>query len=241
MQETVEKITSEIYDKDVISQGLQFQVDTYYEPKEISQQRRIKIVLKAINPQQGEKILDVGCGVGTFTFHCAKLKASAFGVDYSKASIETARILCDRYGVSENAKFIVANAFGLPIKDNSFDKIVAVDFIEHITLEEKEILLNQIQHMLKPGGACLIFTPNLIREKLGEIYWRIRQVLLGDKLPSNKLHLGLISRFQFELLLKKYKFNFEFSRQDITRPYLARLPIIRHFLALYLLWIIKKV
>ena len=236
----MENITPEIYDKHVISQGLQFQVDTYYEPKEISQQRRIKIVLKAINPQQGEKILDVGCGVGTFAFYSAKSKALSFGIDYSKASLETARVLCDRYGVSENTNFIVANVFRLPFKDASFDKVVAADFIEHITLEEKERLLDQIEQMLKPEGRCVIFTPNLIREKLGEIYWGIRQVLLGDKVPLNKLHLGLINRFHFEALLKKHKFNFEFSYQDITRPYLARLPIIRHFLALNLLWIIKK-
>src|SRR5208283_4356225 len=98
----MKNITSENYDKDVTAQGLQFQIDRYYEPKEISEQRRIKIVLKAIDPRPGEKILDIGCGVGTFAFHCAQLKAMSFGIDYSKESIKTARILCKRYGVSRD-------------------------------------------------------------------------------------------------------------------------------------------
>lgn len=234
-------ITSEIYDKHIISQGLQFQIDKYYEPSEISLKRRIKIVLEAIIPREKEKILDIGCGAGTFAFHCAKLKASSFGIDYSKGSIETAQILCEKYGVSRNAKFIVANAFSLPFKNSSFDKIVAADFIEHITLEEKVMFLKEIQHVLKPEGICVIFTPNKIREKLGEVYGRLRHLLFGDKVPSNKLHFGLTMRFQFESLLKKFEFHFKFSYHDITRPYLARLLLIRHLFSLNLLWIIKKI
>lgn len=235
-----ENITPEIYDKHIISQGLQFQIDKYYEPKEIALRRRIEIVLRAINPQPQEKILDIGCGAGTFAFHCAKRKALSIGIDYSKDSIKTAQILSERYGVSQNTKFIIANAFNLPFRDSSFDKIVAADFIEHITLEEKETLLGEIKRVLKPEGISIIFTPNIIREKLGEAYWKVRHLLFADKVPSNELHFGLITRFQFESLLKKHQFHFRFTYKDITRPYLAKIPFLRHFLSLNLLWIIKK-
>jgi ubiquinone/menaquinone biosynthesis C-methylase UbiE len=236
----MKNITPDIYDGHILDQGLQVQIDTYYEPKEISLKRRIKIVLEAVSPCPCEKILDIGCGAGGFAFHCAKLKALSFGIDYSKASIETSRRLCERYGVSENATFIVANAVYLPFRDCSFDKIVAADFIEHITLEEKEMLLSEIRRVLKNEGICVIFTPNRIREKLGEVYWKVRHLLFRNKVPSNELHFGLTTRFQFGSMLKKIKFNFRFEYKDITRPYLAKIPFLKHFLSLNLLWTVRK-
>ena len=80
-------VTSETYDSHILEQGLEFQVEKYYQPKEISLVRRIKVVLGAIAPKADEKILDVGCGAGTFTYHCAKAKAHSYGIDYSKESV----------------------------------------------------------------------------------------------------------------------------------------------------------
>lgn len=233
-------ITSKIYDENIISEGLQFQIDKYYEPKEGSLIKRIEIVLEALNPHSGEKILDIGCGVGIFTFHSAKLKALSFGIDYSKKSIEMAQVLCERYGVGQNSKFVIADATRLPFKASSFEKIVTADFIEHITSEGKDMLLEEIQRVLKPEGICVIFTPSSIREKLSEVYWEFRHLLFGGKIPVNELHFGLISRSHFESLLKKHKFDFKFKYEDVTRPYLAKLPLVKGFLSLNLLWTIKK-
>lgn len=236
-----ENINSQIYDSYVISQGLQFQIDNYYEPKDILSKRRIETVLEAINPKLQEKILDIGCGVGTLAFHCAKLNASSIGIDYSKESIKVAQLLSERYGVSKNAKFLVANAIRLPFKDYYFDKVVAADFIEHVTLREKEELVREIYRVLKPDGVGVIFTPNGIREKIGKIYWQIRHLLFGDKISTTRLHFGLTNKYELNPLLEKLKFNYSLVYKDIKWPYLGRLPLVRNFLALYLLWIIKKI
>jgi len=236
----MDEIDSRVYDSHIISQGLEFQVDKYYEPKERPMARRVSIVLQAINPKPQEKILDVGCGVGTFAFHCAKFKALAFGVDYSKESIKVAKELTKRYYVESHARFLVSDATRLPFKDSSFDKIVSADFIEHINLEDKNRLITEMLRVLKPQGGIVIFTPNLIREKIGALYWRFRHLLFRDKIPKTDLHFGLIDRRGFERLLKKNRLTFIFSYQDITRPYLAHLPFLRKFLSLNLLWVIKR-
>ncbi len=234
------EITPKIYDEHVLSQGLQFQVDTYYEPKESSLKRRIAVVMDALGPKLSEKILDVGCGVGTFAFHSAKAGAHAVGIDYSKESINAAESLIKRFGLGDKSKFIIANATKLPFKGSSFDKIIASDFIEHVTLKEKGEFLSQMCRVLKAGGTAIIFTPNRTRERIGDFYWKIRAFLLGDKVPVNDLHFGLTDRREFEALLKSYELNFKLKYVDITRPYIARLPLIRNFLSLNLLWTIKK-
>ena len=234
------EINSKDYDDRVVSQGIQFQIENYYEPIEIQSKRRIETVLNALNPQAGEKILDVGCGVGTFAFHSAKAGAFTVGIDYSAESIKIAEILAERYGMSDRMKFTTGNAISLPFENSSFDKIVSADFIEHITLEEKYPLCAEICRVLKPGGLIVIFTPNGIREKIGDIYWHIRHLLFNDKIPTTDLHFGLTHKYEFEKILNKNILNFKLTYTDTTRPYLAKLPLFKTFLGLNLLWIIKK-
>ncbi|MBI5233962.1 MAG: class I SAM-dependent methyltransferase [Deltaproteobacteria bacterium] len=234
------EIEPKAYDDRIIAQGIQFQVDNYYEPVEIQSMRRIETVLNALNPQAGEKILDVGCGVGTFAFHAAKSGAFTTGIDYSVESIKVAEILAERYEMSDRMKFTTGNAISLPFENSSFDKIVSADFIEHITLEEKYPLCVEMCRVLKPGGLIVIFTPNGIREKIGDVYWHIRHFLFGDKVPTTDLHFGLTHKCEFEKILRQNNLNFKLLYTDTTRPYLAKLPLLKTVLGLNLLWIIKK-
>ncbi len=234
-------IDSKVYDSDIATQGMQFQIDKYYQPKEIPMKRRVNIVLKKLDPKPGEKILDIGCGVGTFAFHTAKKGAISFGIDYSYESIKMAVKLAKKFKTTERSHFLVANAFTLPFKNSFFDKVVAADFIEHITFEEKDIFLGEIWRVLKPGGLGIIFTPNVLREKIGEFYWKFRHWIFKDKIPTTDLHFGLINKYQFEPLLDRHKFEFKLIYRDVTRPYLAKTPLIKNFLSLNLLWILKKI
>lgn len=235
------EIDSKVYDGHILQQGLQFQIDNYYVPKEVNMKRRIELVLEAVNAKDSEKILDIGCGVGTFAFHTAQKGATSFGIDYSWESIKMAVKLVRKFNVAEKNHFLVGNTFILPFKDSFFDKVIAADFIEHITFEEKDKFLSEIYRVLKPKGLEIIFTPNGIREKIGEVYWKCRHLVFRDKIPTTDLHFGLTNKLQFEPLIRKYKFNFRLLYKDITRPYLAKIPLIRNFLSLNLLWILKKI
>jgi len=234
------KITSKDYDDRIVKQGLQFQIDNYYEPKNASMRRRLRAVIEVISPKPGERTLDIGCGAGTFAYQCAASDALSVGIDYSFESIKTATALCARYGVGDNTMFVVADGTAIPFKSFYFDKVVAADFIEHISDEDKDKMLWEIKRVLKSEGIAVIFTPNKIREKIGGMYWKIRHALFGDKVPTTKLHFGLITKNGFEKLCRKRGLIFRLFYEDITRPYLAKLPFIRRFLALNLLWVVKK-
>jgi ubiquinone/menaquinone biosynthesis C-methylase UbiE len=235
------EITSLDYDSRVLSKEIEHFIDEYYDPKTESQRERVRIVLEALAPKPGERILDVGCGVGTFAFHASRLSGFAFGVDYSRESIKMAKRLTGLFNAAQMTAFAVANAMALPLKDNSFDKFVAADFVEHITPREKEFLLKELYRVLKPGGSGVVFTPNGIREKIGEAYRKCRHILFKEKVPTTDLHFGLTDRCQFERLLRRSGFNYTLRYEDVTRPYLAKSPFIRRALALNLLWIVKKI
>ena len=174
------KDLKKLYDDNIINEGKQYQIVRYYEPKKACNKRMINIVLENLRPQEDEKILDIGCGVGTFAFHSSKVGAVVYGVDYSFESVKMAKDLVDRYNTPTKAKFVVADATKIPFSDYNFDKIITADFIEHISCDEKEQLLKEIYSLLKPGGIGVIFSPNAIREKISNFYWKLKNKILGD-------------------------------------------------------------
>jgi ubiquinone/menaquinone biosynthesis C-methylase UbiE len=147
--------------------------------------------------------------------------------------------LATTFGTAETSHLLVSNV-DFPFKNSFFDTVVSADFIEHTTYEEKDQLLKEIYRVLKKEGTAIIFTPNGIREKIGEICWRFRRFIFRDNMPSTDLHFGLTNKFQFEPLLRKHKFQFALMYSDITRPYLVKIPVIGKFLCLNLLWILKR-
>lgn len=232
-------ISSYDYDERISAQSLQFQIDNYYDPKDQAQRARIDIVLSILQPKEGEKVLDVGCGVGTFVYHCAKKGAKAVGIDYSRESINVARQLAERFGVSANVEFIHCDAKSLPYPDMSFDKVVAVDFIEHIEDSQKRDALLEMLRVLKPGGFIIIFTPNGLREWLRSIKTKLARIF-GLYQPQTRLHYGLINRFKFERILKGMDLVFIRKFFDIQNPYLTKIPVFKEILSLNLLWIIRN-
>ena len=233
-------VTSKDYDERIKAQSLQFQVDNYYDPKDPALKRRVDIVLSFIRPKEGERLLDVGCGVGTFAYHCAKKGARTAGVDYSKESIDVARRLSEKFGVSANIEFTRWDASDpLPYGDGYFDKAVSADFMEHIDDGQKEKVLSEILRVLKPGGILIVFTPNGIRESLSSIKALVSK-LFGAYAPETRLHYGLTNRFRFEKMLKKRGLTFIRRFFDVTRPYLASIPFLKEALSLDILWVIKK-
>lgn len=233
-------VTADNYDWNILKEGLQFQIDKFYAPKDRQMERRIRMVMDAARPQKGEMVLDAGCGPGTFAFHCAGGGLFSIGIDYSLESLKAAKTLCDRFGVSDKVRFLAANSASLPFKDGCFDKIIAADFIEHITQEEKKLFLRESFRLLRPKGRIIVFTPNGIRERIGEWYWKARHIIFNDKIPRADLHFGLTTGREFEALLRRQGFDFRRYYKDVSRPYLAYIPWLRNLLALNLLWVIRK-
>lgn len=232
------KVPPEFYNKAVLSQPIEHQIDNLYEPKDKNSQKRISLMLNIIKPAEGDVILDIGCGVGTWAYHCAKLGAKSYGIDYSSESIKIAENLSKQFGVVDKTKFIVGRVGSLPFEDCFFDKVVSNSIIEHISHEEKDLMLKEMCRVLKDDGFILTITPNAIRDKIGLIWKRItfQKISKWDV----KAHFGLISKRRYEKILKLNNTVFNFKYFDIKRPYLAVFPLINDLLSCNMLWVIRK-
>lgn len=116
---------------------------------------RFRKVLQIAAKLGGKRFLDIGCGDGSFTLLLKEaLKAEkAIGIEISPEANGALR----EKGIEAYQLDIDEEQF--PFDNDSFDIVYGGEIIEH--LFNPDHLLDEIHRILKPGGKCIITTPNL--------------------------------------------------------------------------------
>ncbi|MGH7551627.1 MAG: class I SAM-dependent methyltransferase [Longimicrobiales bacterium] len=120
--------------------------------------RRIENVFSLLPPVHGKSVIDLGCGMGTFTIECARRGAVAIGIDPAPAAVAAARRVADAEH-ARSAFFIQADAVRLPLGDESADVVLAADVTEHLDDETLGRVLREATRVLRPGGQLVLYTP----------------------------------------------------------------------------------
>jgi demethylmenaquinone methyltransferase/2-methoxy-6-polyprenyl-1,4-benzoquinol methylase len=111
---------------------------------------RIQLV-RAVNPQPGEKILDLAAGTGTSSVALSKTGASIVAGDFSEGMLEVGRA---KHGKNPQISFVHADAMKLPFKKDEFDA-VTMSFGLRNVLDPKKALA-ELFRVTKPGGRIVI-------------------------------------------------------------------------------------
>lgn len=110
--------------------------------------------------ENGEKILDVGCGNGRLYDFLKDKQVDYYGIDISEKLIEIAK---NRY---PEGKFQVADALNLPFPENFFNKVFSIAVLHHIPSKEFRLqVLKEARRVLKKDGFLLITVWNLWQRK----------------------------------------------------------------------------
>lgn len=99
-------------------------------------------VLELLNPQAGERVLDLGCGDGALTEKLVAAGASVVGVDSSDDMVSAAR--------ARGLDTRVMDACNLEF-DNEFDAVFS-NAAMHWMKRDPDAVLNGVRRALKPGG-----------------------------------------------------------------------------------------
>jgi cyclopropane fatty-acyl-phospholipid synthase-like methyltransferase len=114
------------------------------------------VKLRMCDPRPGEKILDIGCGIGWFAAAVAsQYGAQVLGIDASEYAVSEAR---KRYGNVNNLDFQTCDAMLIEYEE-SFDKIVCLDVLEHFSPKDGQILLKKIHTALREEGSLILCVP----------------------------------------------------------------------------------
>lgn len=106
---------------------------------------------KAVNPQVGERILDIAAGTGTSSAALARSGAHVIAADFSAGMIEVGKA---RHAQNASIEFVQADATALPFQDNEFDA-VTISFGLRNVVEPKKALA-EFYRVTKPGGRVVI-------------------------------------------------------------------------------------
>lgn len=120
--------------------------------------------------QAGDRVLDVGAGFGRHVFECARRGADVVALDYAQhevvetgatldAMIEAGEIDGDRVtGV------LRGDATKLPFADDSFDKVITSEVLEHV--QDDVAAISEMVRVLRPGGMFAATVPAWGPEKV---------------------------------------------------------------------------
>jgi ubiquinone/menaquinone biosynthesis C-methylase UbiE len=102
------------------------------------------------------RLLDAGCGTGNETVELRQQapRLRIHGVDLSRAALAIAASRPE----TGTATFSCSALERLPFPDGAFDYISSHEVVEHV--EDPAVVLREFHRVLKPGGVCVIATPN---------------------------------------------------------------------------------
>ncbi len=136
-------------------------------------QPRFQFFDRYIPQWQGLKVLDVGCGGGFSCEFMAKKGTITYGIDSSAKCIETAQRHSCKNGLDINYKVGVAES--LPYQDNTFDVVICVDVLEHVS--DYRQVVSEIYRVLKPGGIFFYDTINRNFQSRLMMIWLMENLL----------------------------------------------------------------
>ena len=114
-------------------------------------------VISEISPWLSGRVLEVGCGIGTYTIEIAKRAREVISFDLESRFVNQA---AQRVRHCQNVKVFCGDATGFDLAapdDGGFDAVVLLDVLEHI--ENDASLVERLVARLVPGGCLILKVP----------------------------------------------------------------------------------
>lgn len=145
-----------------------------------AQEAKLELICRKLNLQPGMKVLDIGCGWGSFAKYAAeKYKVSIVGVTVSKEQMELGRELCK----------------GLPVEirlqdyrdlNEKFDHVVSVGMFEHVCYKNYRTYMQTVHRCLKDNGLFLLHTIGNNQSRVSTDPWMDKYIFPHSLVPSMK-------------------------------------------------------
>lgn len=123
-----------------------------------SHRRRFETGLRLARPlAAGGRVLDYGCGDGTFLALLADgspAPAEAVGAEVGAELVEDCR---RRHGAGEGRRFVHADELDAPGHDGAYQLVVCMEVLEHVV--GPELLIGRLARLAAPGGRLLVSVP----------------------------------------------------------------------------------
>lgn len=121
---------------------------------ESAQEAKLELTCRKLRLEPGQRVLDVGCGWGSFAIHAAaRHGVSVLGITLSEPQASLARARVTEAGLDDRVRIRVLDYRNL--KDERFDAIASIGMVEHVGAERIDLYATRLASLLRPGGRLL--------------------------------------------------------------------------------------
>jgi cyclopropane-fatty-acyl-phospholipid synthase len=121
---------------------------------EEAQEAKLELVCTKLGLEPGERVLDVGCGWGSFPIHAATNHGvKVLGITLSEPQATEARRRVAERGLEDKVEIRVADYREL--RAEPFDAIASIGMVEHVGSSQIDVYAERLAKLLRPGGRLL--------------------------------------------------------------------------------------
>ena len=122
--------------------------------------------------KDGDVVLDAGCGFGRHSLEFISRGARVYSMDMDMDSLRKTRFSLTemkKHVRGGNIQYLVnsGDALNLPFKDESFDRIICSEVMEHV--RDDNLACRELTRVLKKNGRIAITVPTVFSEQIYDL------------------------------------------------------------------------
>lgn len=162
----------------------------------VTERIEMAAVLDVLGPLDGRRVLDAGCGDGSYALEAAGRGALVTGVDRSEDMLAVARERSAARGIAVDWR--QGDVLALPFPDASFDRVIAIALL--CLVSDPRSAVRELSRVLAPGGRLVIgelhrwslwAVKRRVRGWSGDAFWRSARFWTGGALRELLVDSGL--------------------------------------------------
>ena len=152
------------------------------ESLEDAQNNKIQHIIKKLNIESNQKVLDIGCGWGSLSIDIAKsINCEVTGITLSQNQLDYCLKKAKELNLENQVTFKLMDYREL---DEKFDRIVSVGMFEHVGRKFYKKFFKQVEKLLNVNGVSLIHTIGSVNPPRDPHPWITKYIFPGGYTPS---------------------------------------------------------
>ncbi|WP_457600058.1 class I SAM-dependent methyltransferase [Hydrogenivirga sp.] len=151
---------------------------------EEAQREKRKIIYEKLQLEEGDRLLDIGCGWGSIILESAELYGvKSVGITLSRNQYEHVKGEIERRGLGDRVRVYMMHYADLPGLGDRFNKVVSVGMFEHVGREHYRAFFKAVNSVMEEGGLFLLHTIGKVHPGV-QSRWIRKYIFPGGYLPG---------------------------------------------------------